>query len=107
MAERDRRRDGFDAGLYRRSFFRSARRKLLAAGLLVAFVEILGVPQIRLSHGDHGKRAAYLGITGVEEAPRNRIGAEPLVRLVPLPRSVISYAREGIERLARRLRRGL
>lgn len=105
MGQRDTRRRGFDAGVDRRSRYRAIRRKLVLLAMLLAFVEFVGTPHLRVSYAQPGRRgvisiAEYWGVTGARTLRAGGVASTcPLIVLLPLDRSLVSYAGDGIDSL--------
>ncbi len=94
---------GMDLGIRRSLRWRAFRRGLLVCVLLALFVEFRGVPHLRLS--DPGRLHAqdgvdYWGVTGLRQVNSGRLrSAAPLIALLPLERSLVSYASEAASSL--------
>lgn len=94
---------GFDAGLHAAQRWRALRRwALLLIGLAV-FVELAGLPALRVTYVEQGgqiRSGTYLGLAGRRTIVAGELAPTcPLIALVPLERSLTSYAREGWDSL--------
>jgi len=96
---------GFDAGIRHASRRRSLRRALISLALLLAFVQFLGTPYLRTSYTEPDRRgvildASYLGVTGSRTLRAGDVATTcPLIVLLPLDRSLVSYAGDAIDSL--------
>ena len=89
-----------DAGLNRSLFLRAWRRRAVMLILCALFVEFCGLPGVRIDQGPNGAQARYLCVDGMRRLSTSVTGREtPLIVLVPLERSVLSYARGAGESL--------
>lgn len=94
---------GFDAGLHAAQRWRALRRwALLLVGLAV-FVELAGLPVLRVTYVEQGgqiRSGTYLGLAGRRTIVAGELAPTcPLIALVPLERSLTSYARGGWDSL--------
>jgi len=91
---------GFDAGLLAAARWRAARRWAFLLLGLALFVETAGTPFLRLSYskvGEHVQSGRYVGIFGARRIVAGELApACPLIVLVPLDRSIVSYAAEAL-----------
>lgn len=94
---------GFDAGLHAAARWRAARRAILLVFSLAAFVELQGVPHLRVTYVEQGgqiRSGTYLGLAGRRTIVAGELAPTcPLIALVALERSLASYAREGWDSL--------
>lgn len=80
------------------------KRILLLAAIIVAFVEFLGLPHLRVSYDYRGPAdnpsiiaARYWSVTGTREVHYLEMGDRmPLVALFHLDRSVFSYGLDAV-----------
>lgn len=91
---------GFDAGLHTAARWRAARRWALLVLGLALFLEAAGAPCLRLSYtevGDRVQSGQYVGLFGVRRVVAGEFAPTcPLIVLVPLDRSIVSYAAEAL-----------
>ena len=104
LAHRKRTRElrmlGFDVEVERRARWLAVRRWLVLVAILVAFVEFQGVPHLRMTYVEEGGRVRsgeYWSLMG----PRTVVAGDvaptcPVIALVPLERSLWSYAKEAV-----------
>ena len=96
---------GFDVDVERRARWLAARRFLVLLAIVLAFVELQGLPHLRLSYTRQGERmltGTYWSLTGVRQLRAGEVAPScPLVAIVPLDQSLWAYAEEGLEALAR------
>ena len=86
-----------DLGLRRSLRWRRLRRWLVMLTLLALFVEFRGVPHFRLTDRSRPRASQvdYWSPLGMRQLG----GGGPLIVLVPLDRSLTTYAREGVQAL--------
>lgn len=93
-SEARRRMMHLDAGMVHASRWRSFRRLLMFVGLLVALVELRGVPSLRITYVEQGgiiRRAEYWSVAGwTRLRPGDVAPTCPLITIVPLKRSLAS-----------------
>ena len=102
---------GFDAGILRVQRRRLRRRQLvLVLGLAIA-VEILGVPALRTSYTAEASSGRILHarywapVHGAIDLRPGQVAPNcPLIVLVPLDRSLISYAGDALRALAEKVK---
>jgi len=94
---------GFDAGLHAAQRWRELRRWVLLLIGLAVFVELAGLPALRLTYVEQGGRiqsGQYVGLAGQRTVVAGQLAPTcPPIVLVPLEQSLVSYAREGLEAL--------
>jgi len=88
---------GFDAGLYADQHWRGLRRKVIFVIALAVFVELYGLPALRLSYQKNAAhavtRARYWSVTGSRTVSRGEVAPTlPILTLIPLETSLRSYA---------------
>lgn len=97
--------EDMDLGLRRSLWLRGLRRIVVLALLLGAFVEVMGLPHVRLLDPERSRwhrEPIYWSVTGwARFEGRNT----PLLVLIPLRRSLQSYARGVFHDLRVRLER--
>lgn len=97
---------GFDVDVERRARWLAARRWLVLIAILVAFLELQGVPHLRLSYEEQGGRVVsgtYCSVTGLRRIAAGDVAPTcPLIAVVPLERSLFSYAVDGWNRITER-----
>ena len=99
---------GFDAGIGHASRRRSLRRAVILLALLLAFVQFVGTPHLRMSYIEPDHRgvimeAGYWGVTGPCTLRAGDVSTTcPLIVLLPLDRSLVSYAGQAIDGLISR-----
>lgn len=86
-----------DFGMSRELRWRKLRRRIVAIVLVVSVLECLGAPAVRVETATGRGDASYLGVEGGFSLPD--AGAEPLIVMVPLKRSVIDRAGDVLDAL--------
>lgn len=93
-------KDGFDGGLYAAQNARRVRRLVLLIVALTVFVELRGVPHLRLSYQSQNGQvthAVYWSVTGRRVVVAGEVaqGCPPIV-LIPLDRPLVRLAAEKL-----------
>lgn len=87
-----------DAGTAQASRWRSFRRFVVFVAMLAGLLEFGGVPSLRWTYEKVRDRvvvAEYIGPFGARRASAGELGGTcPLIALIPLERSLLSYAAE-------------
>lgn len=86
----------FDLGLRRNMRWRTARRWILMAVLVGGFLELQGIPHVRLGGERHGY--SYWSVTGESQA-RMHSRVAPLIAVLPLERPLIEHAEAAFRSL--------
>ena len=70
------------------------KKLLVLVILVVSFIELLGLPCIRIENQSH--TVSYLGVTGIHEVQLDQLPSDqpPLLLLFPLDRSLLSYGQD-------------
>lgn len=91
-----RRMESLDAGIVGASLWRAFRRVLIFAALFASLIEFGGVPHLRVSYVKQGgiiRAARYWSVTGPRIVTAGEFAPTcPLILLVPLEKSLASYA---------------